>query len=76
MKSNLQGIQADLRDFIDRPSLFLLIVCCEIEHSALLLKSMDSLEQDTAAPEIKGYRTAACRLCPAARCGAPQSSYA
>jgi tetratricopeptide (TPR) repeat protein len=52
MKSILQGIQADLRDFIDRPSLSLLIVCCEIEHSALLLKSLDSLEQDTAVPDI------------------------
>jgi tetratricopeptide (TPR) repeat protein len=52
MKSILQEIQADLRDFIDRPSLSLLIVCCEIEHSALLLKSLDSLEQDTAAPDI------------------------
>src|SRR5262245_28166537 len=52
MKSILQGIQADLRDFIDMPSLSLLIVCCEIEHSALLLKSLDSLEQDTAAPDI------------------------
>jgi len=52
MKSILQGIQADLRDFIDRPSLSLLIVCCEIEHSALLLKSLDSLEQDTAVRDI------------------------
>jgi tetratricopeptide (TPR) repeat protein len=52
MKSILQGIQADLRDFIDRPSLSLLIVCCEIEHSALLLKSLDALEQDTAVPDI------------------------
>jgi len=52
MKSILQGIQADLRDFIDRPSLTLLIGCCEIEHSALFLKSLDSLEQDTAVPDI------------------------
>jgi hypothetical protein len=52
MKCILKGVQADLRDFIDRPSLSLLIVCCEIEHSALLLKSLDSLEQDTAAPDI------------------------
>src|SRR5262245_36120405 len=52
MKSILQGIQADLRDFINTPSLSLLIVCCEIEHSALLLKSLDALEQDTAVPDI------------------------
>jgi tetratricopeptide (TPR) repeat protein len=52
MKSILQGIQADLRDFIGRPSLSLLIVSCEIEHSALLLKSLDALEQDPAVPDI------------------------
>ena len=52
MKSILKGIQADLRDFLDRPSLSLLIVCCKIEHSALLLKSLDALEQDTAVPDI------------------------
>jgi tetratricopeptide (TPR) repeat protein len=52
MKSILQGIQADLRDFIDGPSLSLLIVYCKIEHSALLLNSLDALEQDTAVPDI------------------------
>src|SRR5215470_11954139 len=52
MKSILQEIQADLCDFIDRPSLSLLIVCCEIGHSALLLKSLDALEQDPDSPDI------------------------
>src|SRR5262244_1332112 len=52
MKSILQEIQADLRDFIDRPSLSLLIVCCELRHSALLLKSLDAIEQDPASPDI------------------------
>jgi tetratricopeptide (TPR) repeat protein len=52
MKSILKGIQADLREFIDRPDLSLLIVSCEIEHSAFLIKSLDALEQDPAVADI------------------------
>jgi tetratricopeptide (TPR) repeat protein len=52
MKSILQGIQADLDDFIVNPTLSLLVVACKIEHSALLIKSLDALEQDPAAPDI------------------------
>jgi len=52
MKSILQGIQADLDDFIVSPALSLLVVSCKIEDSALLIKSMDALEQDPAAPDV------------------------
>src|SRR5262245_2850095 len=52
MKSILQEIQADLHDFISDPGLSLLVVSCEIEHSALMLKSLEALEQDPATPDL------------------------
>ncbi|MBO0797213.1 MAG: tetratricopeptide repeat protein [Blastocatellia bacterium] len=52
MKSILREIQSDLSNFIIDPSLSLLIVSCEIEHSAFLLKSIDALEQDPDVLDI------------------------
>jgi tetratricopeptide (TPR) repeat protein len=52
MKSILQDLQADLRSFLTSPASHLLIISCETEHSALMLKSIDAFEQDPAMPEI------------------------
>ncbi|MBO0722255.1 MAG: tetratricopeptide repeat protein [Blastocatellia bacterium] len=52
MKSILYEIQYGLREFIVNRDLNLLIVPCEIEHSAFLLKSIDAIEQNPAEPDI------------------------
>jgi tetratricopeptide (TPR) repeat protein len=52
MKSILHEIQADLLEFINNRDFYLLIVPCEIEHSAFLHKSIESFEQHPAVPDI------------------------
>jgi tetratricopeptide (TPR) repeat protein len=52
MKSILHEIQTELLEFINNRDCYLLIVPCEIEHSAFLLKSIESFEQHPAVPDI------------------------
>src|SRR5262245_7433331 len=52
MKSFIQDIQARFKRFMNSPETITLLVVCEPEDSALLLKSLEALEQDPAIPDI------------------------
>src|SRR5262245_8110803 len=52
MKSLMQEIQVSFRDFVKRSRYNLLIVPCEPEHSALLLKSLEAIDDDPAIADI------------------------
>lgn len=52
MKSIIGEIQAKFQNFIEDKRASLLLVCCEPEHSPLLLKSIDAIEQDPELPDV------------------------
>jgi tetratricopeptide (TPR) repeat protein len=52
MKSFIQNIQAQFKRFMNSPHTSSLVVLCEPEDSALLLKGLEALEQDPAVPDI------------------------
>src|SRR5262245_48058485 len=52
MRSIVQEIQSEFRRFIESRVENLLIVSCESEDSALLLKSLEALEDDPDSPDI------------------------
>ena len=52
MKSLVQDIQARFKRFMNSPYTSSLLVLCEPEDSALLLKSLEAVEQDPAVPDI------------------------
>ncbi|HKX30062.1 MAG TPA: hypothetical protein VJ302_20400 [Blastocatellia bacterium] len=52
MKQIIQDIQHHLKKFIDDPRDRLLIISCAPENSALLLKSLDAIEEDPAVPDL------------------------
>jgi tetratricopeptide (TPR) repeat protein len=52
MKAIIQEIQNDLLGFLRTPKLRAMIVVCEIEDPALLLKSIDAFEQDPDNPDL------------------------
>jgi len=52
MKSIIGEIQASFQNFIDDKSANVLLVCCEPEHSPLLLKSIDAIEQNPENDDI------------------------
>src|SRR5215470_16380724 len=52
MRSIFQDIQSEFQRFIDSRTENLLIVSCEPEHSALLLKTLQALEDDPESSDI------------------------
>lgn len=52
MQTLMKEIRGEFQSFIDDPQHRLLIVACASEHSALLLKNIDAIEQDPASPDI------------------------
>jgi tetratricopeptide (TPR) repeat protein len=52
MKSVMQDIQSELRRFIDSQTESLLVVSCEPDHSGLLLKSLESLDDDPKSLDV------------------------
>jgi tetratricopeptide (TPR) repeat protein len=52
MKSIMQDIQSEFRRFIDSRTENLLIVPCEPDHSALLFKALEALEDDPESFDI------------------------
>lgn len=52
MQSIINDIQADIRNFISDSHQQFLIVSCEMEHSALLFKTIDALDQDNDFADI------------------------
>jgi tetratricopeptide (TPR) repeat protein len=52
MRSIMQDIQSEFRRFIDSRMENLLIVPCEPDHSALLFKALEALEDDPESPDI------------------------
>jgi tetratricopeptide (TPR) repeat protein len=52
MRSIVQDIQSEFRRFIDSKRETLMIISCEPEHSALLLKSIEALDDDPESLDI------------------------
>lgn|GEM_PF-2445074 len=52
MRSIMQDIQSGFQKFIGSGRQKILIVPCEPEHSAFLLKSLEAMEDDPASPDI------------------------
>lgn len=52
MRSIMREIQSTLRGFIKGSRHKLMIISCPPEHSVLLLKSLDAMEDDPASPDI------------------------
>src|SRR5262249_52888176 len=52
MRSIFQDIQSELQRFIDIRTESLLIIPCEPVHSALLLKSLEAVEDEPESPDI------------------------
>src|SRR5262252_2602448 len=52
MRSIMQDIRSEFRRFIDGRTENLLIVPCEPDHSALLFKALEALEDDPESPDI------------------------
>ncbi len=52
MRSLMRDITARFTGFIDGSLYDIMVILCEPEHSALLLKTLDALEQDPEIPDI------------------------
>src|SRR5262245_540088 len=52
MRSIVQDIQSEFHRFIERKDKTLLIIPCEPDHSALLLKSLEALDDDPESLDI------------------------